>query len=72
MIKMLIKLLSINPLFSLFLVVIYIFAIWKVAFVMWGSGHELLAVLVFVLITVITKLNAKAIIDGLKSAKADS
>lgn len=65
------KLLSINPLFSLVLVIGYIAFIWYVTVTIWHNGHECFAIIFALSITVAVKYQSSGLIDELKRIKSD-
>jgi hypothetical protein len=67
----LIRLLSINPIFSLFLVVLYVALSWVVTATIWNYGHEIGAIIFAVTLSFITKSQSKSLINKLKSLKAE-
>ena len=65
-----IKFLVNNPLISLALLFTYLATLWYSVSQVWVSGHELSAIIIFLSVSLVTKLNAKKIIIKLKNAKS--
>jgi len=65
------KILANNPLFSLFLVFLYISLMWSVIIYMWRNENIFLAAITFLIFTFLMKKHSKKIIKKLKDAKTE-
>lgn len=66
----LVKLLSIHPLFSLLIMFVYMAFILFVAASIWNNGHGFIAIIFVVLICFAAKSQSKDLIEQLKRIKA--
>lgn len=65
------RLLSINPLLSLFLLISYVAFLWYVTVTIWSNGHEFIAVVFLLSISLAVKSQSEGLIEELKRIKAE-
>lgn len=69
--KVLAKILAINPLLSLFITIAYVAGLWWIVSTIWHNGHQVLAVVIMVLTSAMMKYKSKALIDNIIAIKKD-
>lgn len=68
--NLLIKILSINPLLSLALVIVYVVVFWFAILAIWNSINEALAIVFALLIALLFKSQSRGLIEDLKRYKS--
>lgn len=71
MLKLLAKLLSVNPVLSLLIVLLYVATLWYVTHALWRDGHEVLSIVFIVGVSLWAKWRSPALILELKRIKQE-